>query len=99
MRRVRRLAGVVVVAEAEDTGAAAASAQVPWVASVEVMLVALAEVMLVALAEVTWPASAEVAWRAWAEITMAMEDVVSAATTDTAPVSFIRHTTGAPTEW
>ena len=81
-------------AEAEDTGAVAASAQVPWVASVEVMLVALAEV--------TWLASAEVARRAWAEITMAMEDVVSAAITTTAAVRITRHTTGltpAPTEW
>jgi len=92
--------GVVVVVV--DTGAVAASAQVPWVVSAEVTLVASAEVMLVALAEVTWPASAEVAWRAWAEITMAMEDVVSAATTTTAAVRITRHTTRptpAPTEW
>ena len=95
MRRVRKLtAEAVAVAEAEDTGAVAASAQVPWVAS--------AEVMLVALAEVTWLASAGVARRAWAEITMAMEDVVSAAITTTAAVRIIRMTrhttTPAPTE-
>jgi hypothetical protein len=81
-------------AEAEDTGAVAALAQVPWVAS--------AEVMVVALAEVTWLASAEVARRVWAEITMAMEDVVSAAITATAAVRITHHTTGptaAPTEW
>ena len=85
---------VVVVAAAEDTGAVAASAQVPWVAS--------AEVMLVALAEVTWLASTGVARRAWAEITMAMEDVVSAAIPTTAAVRITRHMTGptsAPTEW
>ena len=87
------VAAVVVVVAVEDTGAVAASAQVPWVASVEVMLVALAEV--------TWLASAEVARRAWAEITMAMEDVVSAAITTTAAVRITRHMTGptpAPTE-
>ena len=85
---------VVVAAEAGDTGAVAASAQVPWVA--------LVEVMLVALAEGTWLASAEVAWRTWAEITMAMEDVVSAAITTTGAVRITHHTTGptpAPTEW
>ena len=89
------------VAVAEDTGAVAASAQVPWVASAEVMRAALAEVMLVALAEVTWPASAEVAWRTWAEVIMAMEDVVSATITATASVRITRHTTDptAPTEW
>jgi hypothetical protein len=87
---------VAAVAAAADTGAVAASAQVPWVAS--------AEVMPVALAEVTWLASAEVARRAWAEITMGM-DVVSAtamAITTTAAVRITRHTTGptpAPTEW
>ena len=77
---------VAVVAEAEDTGAEAASAQVPWVAS--------AEVMLVALAEGTSLASAEVAWRTWAEIIMAMEDVVTEAITTTAAVRITRHTTG-----
>ena len=100
MRRLHRhtaVAAVVVAAEAaeaEDTGAVAASARVPWVAS--------AEVMLVALAEVTRLASAEVARRAWAESTVAMEDVVSAAiTTTAAAVRITRHTTGptpAPTE-
>jgi hypothetical protein len=98
LRRVRRLTAaevaVAAAAVAEDTGAVAASAQVPWAAS--------AEVMLVVLAEVTWLASAEVVRRAWAEITMAMEDVVTAAMTTTAAVRIPRHTTGptpAPTEW
>ena len=87
------MAVAAAAAEAEDTGAVAASAQVPWVAS--------AEVMLVVLAKVTWLASAEVVRRAWAEITMAMEDVVSAAITATTAVRIPRHTTGptAPTEW
>jgi hypothetical protein len=91
LRPARRLA---VVAVAEDTGAVAASALVPWVAS--------AEVMLVALAEGTWLASAELAWRTWVEITMAMEDVVTAAITTPAAVRITHHTTGptpAPTEW
>lgn len=81
------------VAVVEDTGAVAASAQVPWVAS--------AEVMRAALAEVTWPASAEVAWRTWTEVIMAMEDVVLATITATASARITRHTTGptAPTEW
>ena len=100
MRRVRRLTAVeevvvaVEAAVAEDMGAVAASAQVPWVDS--------AEVMVVALAEVTWLASAEVARRAWAENTTAMEDVVTAAITATAAVRITRHMTGptpAPTEW
>ena len=102
MRRVRRLTAVeevvavaeAAVAEAEDMGAVAASAPVPWVAS--------AEVTRVALAEVAWPATPEVAWLAWAKIAMAMEDVVSAALMTTAAVRITRHTTGpttAPTEW
>jgi hypothetical protein len=99
LRRLRRLTAVAevvveVAAVAEDTGAVAALAQVPWVA--------LAGDMLVALAEVIWLALTEVARRVWAEITMAMEDVVSAAITTTAAVRITRHTTGptaAPTEW
>ena len=85
---------VVVVVAVADTGAVAASVQVPWAVS--------AEVMLVALTEVTWLASAELTRRAWAEITMAMKGVVSAAITTTAAVRMARHTTGptpAPTEW
>jgi hypothetical protein len=80
------LAAAAVVVVVVDTGAVAASAQVPWVAS--------AEVMLVALAEDTWLASAEIAWRTWAEITMVMEDVVTAAITTTAAVRITHRTTG-----
>ena len=57
---VRRLTAAV-AAEAEDTGAVAALAQIPWVAS--------AGDMLVALAEVTWLASAAITTTAAVHIT------------------------------
>ena len=109
MRRARRLTvveAVAAVAEAaaDDTGAVAASALVPWVASAVVMLAALAEAMLAVSVEVTWLASAELARRAWAEVTMAMEGVISfaAALTATALIARITSNTAghtpAPTE-